>query len=960
MKKKLVVLLAVVMMFAFAASAYAVDFTDLSEQPVTVQDAVAKTTALGIIEGYSDGTFGPEQNITRAEFAKIAVTAAGAKDTAAMLEKNASTFKDVKAGQWYTGWINASESLGIFLGDGNGNFRPNDSISNQEVITVLMRLLGYNDNLTGTWPVNYVTQANKDGILDDVTIVASAAAKRADVVVMLDETLDTDIVTYDKDTNEFVKKQTTIAGSSYITLLEDSFKGTYLEIDKFDRVEQVRDAAKETLNWTVSYVTGYDEEKEVDITDSKTLIIDKDTKVSYNGGTLFDLENHQGKVYYVKDGDKYYARFIEVESYTKLVSDKPTQDGKTAKVSVGKTSYNATSKKIEITDNAKNNEKNSKFVLYFNDDDQVYRAQSDLDYLEKTYWVKSVGTNSVKLIGTQNKTANMKEDETLIWDGKEFIAPSELKVGDAVMEITADDLYVKIDEKSGKLTKEDTKSAKATIDGSAYVYGKANETMKFIDEDFEDSDATTDEVFGNTVKFILNKDNSIARVMVDETSTGTKLYGIVTDGEDKSGKWSQGDISTITIFTSEGKSVSYDFDNDCVTTGVDNSKDCIARLVEYKLNKDGEIKYIKVVDTNMLTKGDGTEEIEVKNNAYLTFANTTVTLASNAIIFEVDVDSKGKVDPAIVNRASLLSGGDFEPSSLENVNGAAAEGRGSVNAYCKYVLNSNGAVKAMAYTEAGSSNYRYAVVADALFNADGYDNAIELVGDDTIYEGADGKPAATTDDAFIVYTLSGDDLTVVDSYAKKTGIKDAGAMKLTGYSNGLMTFKEKMTVARNLDAYDENNKKYNSVQMDTIMTDGNTLVYVMNATTGKYEVGELTDFSKDSYVYVPVVDEDGYADVVLVDEYTNYNAQFTVKVEATGFDEAAKPSVDKTTVEYGETVTLTIPSAAFTAEGKTVAITVDGKEVTKPESGDYTVTTDPIKANTTIKVVRTLTDAPGA
>ena len=218
MKKKLVVLLAVVMMFAFSASAYAATFSDVSERPVVEQDAIKKAVALGIIEGYEDGTFGPDKTITRAEFAKIAVTAAGAKDTATMLEANASSFKDVKANSWYTGWINAGESLGIFKGDANGNFRPNDTISNQEAITVLLRLLGYNDNLTGAWPVNYVTKANQINILDDVNIVASAAAKRGDIVIMMSETLDSDLVTYDKDTNEFVKKQTTKSGSDYIKI----------------------------------------------------------------------------------------------------------------------------------------------------------------------------------------------------------------------------------------------------------------------------------------------------------------------------------------------------------------------------------------------------------------------------------------------------------------------------------------------------------------------------------------------------------------------------------------------------------------------------------------------------------------------------------------------------------------------------------------------------------------------
>ena len=940
MKKKLVVLLAVVMMFAFSASAYAVDFTDISEQPVTVQDAVAKTTALGIIEGYSDGTFGPEQNITRAEFAKIAVTAAGAKDTAAMLEKNASSFKDVKAGQWYTGWINASESLGIFQGDGNGNFRPNDSISNQEVITVLMRLLGYNDNLTGTWPVNYVTQANKVGILDDVTVVASAAAKRADVVVMLDDALDTDIVTYDKDTNEFVKKQTGISTSSYITLLEDSFKGSYLECDKFDAVDQVRDAAKEQLNWTVEYATS--ENKTADM----SLIIDKDTEVSHNVDSLFDLEYHQGKVYFVEIDDKYYARFVEVESYTKLVSDQPKKDDN--KIQVGKTNYNAT-KDVTLSDNVKGGDKNSKYVLYFNDDDQVYMAISDMDYTEQTYWVKSVGTNSVKLVGSKNKTANMNDSDTLIWNGKEFIAPSELNVGDAIMEIAENDLYVIVNEANGKLTKQDTESKKLTIDGSAYKY----DNLTFLDEDYEEAGVDPDEVFGNNVKFIMNKDNTIAGIMVDETSTGTKLYGIVTDGDSSKGTWSEGTLKSITIFTAEGKNVTYDFDDDLEETPKENS---MGKLIEYKLNKDGEIKSYNVVSTSLL---DGDKEIEVKNNAYLVGNGNTVTLASNVVVFEVDADNKGKVDPTVVTRASVLAGGDFTPSEITiKVNTSDKYLK-----YCTYVLNNNGAAKALAYTTADGSKYNYGVVADALFSADGYDNALELVGDDNIYEGANNKPAATEDDAFIVYTLSGDNITVVDSYAKKTGIKTAGAREVDGYTNGLMTFKDNdaMVVKRDLGGKKDDNTGYPSTSMKVIMTDDETLVYVMNASTGEYEVGELSDIFKGAYVYVPVVDKDDYADVVLVDEYNNYtqiteDETYKVTLNEKGFAKGQKPSLSKVeNVKYKEVVTLTIPAAAFTETGKEVTITVNGTEVEKPETGNYeqefTITGD-----TTVTVERTTED----
>ncbi len=945
MKKKLVVLLAVVMMFAFAATAYAVDFSDISEQPVTVQDAIAKTTALGIIEGYTDGTFGPEQNITRAEFAKIAVTAAGAKDTAAMLEKNASSFKDVKAGVWYTGWINASESLGIFQGDGNGNFRPNDSISNQEVVTVLMRLLGYNDNLTGTWPTNYITQANKVGILDDVAIVASAAAKRADVVVMLDDALDTEIVTYDKDTNEFVMKQNKVADSDAKTLLEDSFDGTFFEYAEFAKVDQVRDAAAKTLTWNVGEKK-YDDDK----IPYDALIIDKDTKVSHNAASLFDLEGHQGKVYFVKDGNKYYARFIEVKSYTKTVTDTPEADN--GKVKVGKTNYNAVKNPTMPT-----KDKNTNFVLYFNDNDQVYLAKADDEFTEKAYYVKSVGNSTVKLVGNKNVTASMKDGETLIWDGDEFIAPSELKVGDAIMEITENELYTKVAEVAGEMTKITSEGKKATIGGKTYKFD-----AKYFDDKFEDANLANDEVLGTNVKYILNKNNVIAAILVDESTTGNKLYGIVVDGAQSGTSWAN-KLSGVTIFTAEGKEVTYDLDLDKDLL----AKDCLGRLVEYQLNKDGEIDKWNVV--NGETDGYGIKlsdgnDVKIKNNTYLQGKDEkTVTLSANAVIFEVSLDSKNYIDPSIVTRSQLLGGGDFTPSTLgKNEEGKKVKGLedGVINAYAVYVANSNGAAKALAYTDANSSKYNFAVVASYNFSdADG-DNNVTFTGDDNVYElltknneltYKGGKPYDAGDDALIIYTLSGSKIDVKMAYAKKTGIEGL-TREVSGYNDGLMIFKTNMNVwdAANGHTGNTNNEK----QYPEIMTDDDTVVYVMNSSTGKYELGGLDDIYKEARVFVPLVDKDDIADLVIVDEYTPYDETYTVTLTTTEEVDKLKGEISleygdaKGTsikgVKYADNVTLNVASDLTTQ----VTVKVNGTDLKEVKE------TNPItiKKNTTISVTK--------
>lgn len=844
--KKLTVLLAAVMAFAFSATAYAATPSDLADQPVKVQDAFAKTMALGIINGYEDGTAGPTQNITRAEFAKIAVTAAGAKDTADMLANNASSFKDIKAGQWYTGWINAAESLGIFQGDGNGNFRPNDTITNQEVITVLMRLLGYNDNLNGTWPVNYVTEANKKEILDDVAVVAAAPATRADVVVMLDATLDAYLVTYDKDTNEFVLKQNTKSGSKEIALLEDSFKGKYVEDVTFAPVTDVRDFDKQTLNWEVG--KGY----------NGNMIIDGETRVSYNGGSLFDLEGHAGKVYYVKDSDKYYVRYIEVESYTKTVTDKPENDANNGKVVVNKTKYTAADKLDFLSGKT---DKNSNYILYFNDDDQVYAVKSDKDFDEKTAYVKTINSSTMKLVGSDYNNKSVSLDDVLVYTEDGFIAAADLTVGDAVMEI-ADDLFVKVDDVTATLTKKS--GEKYTIGGKSYVYAGS----KLLDKEFDAADATVEDVYGNEVSYILNKDNSLSAVIVDETSTGTKLYGIVVGGDNNQNGFGNNTTSkTVSIFTAEGKTVTYEYDLD------DNeekfNEDDLGKLVEYKLTKDGDIKSTVRANDTKSDKGSFTPgEIEVKNSSYLKTDSETLTLASNVVIFEVDSDDDD-LDPSIVTRSSLLGGGDFTPGDVE------FDTLTKINAFADYFTNSNGAIKAFAYSVAGGSTYHYGVADGDTFANSDYDYAVVMDGDENVYEvatdvtkdveGTTVKAYPTNHD-LMIYTQSGDKLTVKKMYVEKTGLADEAKL-VKGYTDGLIVLESGATAYK----FTDTNKKPlegSEVAIDSVMTDSETVVYVMNSSTGYYELGDLDSIAKDSYVKVVLVDKDGYADLVLVDEYT--------------------------------------------------------------------------------------------
>lgn len=161
MKKILCLVLTLLLTLGLAGQAFAT-FTDVTD----VASEIDQVVAAGLMQGYPDGTFRPNDYVTRAEFAKVAVlawqqvndeTLAGAATT--------NSFSDVKADAWYTENIERAVALGLMQGYPDGTFRPGSDISAAEVLTVLLRIAPNVDlaNLAGAWPDNYIQLADEIG-----------------------------------------------------------------------------------------------------------------------------------------------------------------------------------------------------------------------------------------------------------------------------------------------------------------------------------------------------------------------------------------------------------------------------------------------------------------------------------------------------------------------------------------------------------------------------------------------------------------------------------------------------------------------------------------------------------------------------------------------------------------------------------------------------------------------------
>lgn len=108
------------------------EFTDMASHwsKTYVDSLVSK----GILNGYTDGTYRPQNNVTRAELAKIIVEAFD------ITASGSIPFADVSDDAWYANYVDAASAKGVVAGY-NGRFNPNESVSRQDAALMVYRAM---------------------------------------------------------------------------------------------------------------------------------------------------------------------------------------------------------------------------------------------------------------------------------------------------------------------------------------------------------------------------------------------------------------------------------------------------------------------------------------------------------------------------------------------------------------------------------------------------------------------------------------------------------------------------------------------------------------------------------------------------------------------------------------------------------------------------------------------------
>lgn len=141
--------------------------------------AVTWAKSQGVLQGYPDGTFKPDNVVNRAEFLKIVLEAKGV-DVSGV---NSAGFSDVDESAWYAPYVRYAKANGIIQGYADGTFKPNQEVNFAEALKMAYNTLGVSTNdIGGEWYARFSEHAKLNGVLFDTNARVDGGMSRKDVV----------------------------------------------------------------------------------------------------------------------------------------------------------------------------------------------------------------------------------------------------------------------------------------------------------------------------------------------------------------------------------------------------------------------------------------------------------------------------------------------------------------------------------------------------------------------------------------------------------------------------------------------------------------------------------------------------------------------------------------------------------------------------------------------------------
>ena len=787
--------LALVLAFACAFTMFAGAASYSDQADIKAPTAVDMLSSLGVINGYTDGSFKPNDTVTRAEMAKMIFTIMnGGNDKADSYASLPTKFTDLQSAGWAQGYVRYLQNTGIIAGKSSTKFAPNDTVTGLEAAKMVLVAAGYNAEkagLTGAaWAQNTMKYGQLNNLFEDVDADLNAALPRQYAAQILYNALDVERVVWSNDIEDFkpatdVDDDKTIGGKymdlvktdaeqlisvdktsgkdTYeIKLVDDVKYGDNKSSKEFDKVPtdvsdliglKVKVLVKAKSNGDIDVYGVYaDKDSKVIATGTlgqteKVGTVSSDKKVKING-TEYKLDKAQDKtpVYYVNTGlaaqklDKFedLNKLNEVAASIKLVDVNGNGKADHAVITpavVGQITY-VGSKKLTINATGIGSNDVGDYDIY-----DGY-AKDDWTVATPDTYVASGDTAVVKVDVTTAKVTSVKSG-----------TPKEVKVNNTWYRVVTDS------------TNENTASIKA---GNTYDLA----------------------IVGN---YIVN---------AKETEGSSNDVLVVTDFEQTNNDMAGTTTQKVKAYFLDGSSKTIEVEKLATTAGADEKDvDSTNKITSASVNKLYTYS----------TRSNGTYTLKALGSGNMAGYDSASNVSTGA------VDSKNKIDggkflisddAVVINMYNAIAGTtgvykDVKVTTGKTINDLkiGASGLGDVIAYATKKSNGVESARVLVITtgtakiSGAGSDYSYAyLTADPYDTKDGEDNDESTVfeawnGSENVVLKTDGKVAHGTlaKGSVLVYSNDGDKFITVEN--GNVGIEAVAITGIEAKSEGHIVLK---------------------------------------------------------------------------------------------------------------------------------------------------------------------------
>ena len=918
-------------MFAGAA------FTDSADIKVDAE-VVDTLVALGVVNGYDDGSFKPNGTVTRAEMAKMIYVLRTGNSDASAYNDDKTSFTDIGS-HWARGYIKYCQSLGIIAGKSNTKFCPNDKVTAQEAAKMLLVTLGYDAakaGLVGTnWAAKTNALADENGLLEDVNTSFTAACPRQYAAQLIYNTIDTPTVVWRDDAYTNV----TLLGTDNKTVGE-KYMGLQKWIGTFEGDNSIVSAKDGEISVTGSidgeHKTSGSNVRSVRAqfkADFDNKYVGEEVSVLFKDGntgtknqpdakdTIFGIYvTGNTKVYNIVKGDlqscsdaskiKFNDKKYDVAAHSNADNDDvivTNFNTTTTADTIGTAGSGATAAQVAtyITRNYKVNSNDAiKFVA--NDDDKIVKAYVTTSKFGK---VSSVTSSKIGVEGLGTKDL----DDCVVYDG--------IKAGDLVQYVEAyqsserKNIITKAETVEGKIEAFKSSDSQVRVNGNWYKFS-ANTAVA---TDFTNSALTANDV-DDTYELIVDGKYYVAYNKI----SGFNNYAVATVGTTEFGD------TRVKLLKADGSEV---------TTTVDELKDRAAlptttvggqtvldtaksagTLFAYNLkSSDSKVDLSAKDYTPVASITSGSFNGDAKTVTYTASGTTTSKIvASDAAIFVFNTtDSKWKVYTA-------KDLGNFTLAASTNV---------------QYIVDDNKivalAVKAGSFPTGGSDSTAYGYVTNRIDTKLGDDTVVQLTiwnGSEEVTLNVDGSSCSAYRGDFVEYPIIASDAKANNSDVKvEPAVSGTASVGSTYFQVVKVKTVEDKRIITTTDTVATNGQVINGV--DTAWT----------TTSDTVKIGVNTDDKEksdnNSVVAYTKTFGDDYANAAIF--YEHKNGYDEIKAIFIDSDNKLQSYVqDSSATATGNAVAHTVaaPAAAVTGNGLTANVAVDKTSAVQGETVTVTVT----------------------